>query len=400
MKIAWLHSHFYNWMGGTKFVLEVTRHLQKFAPVEIIVQNGNPRVIKKFTDAGMTVHNLHSLSTSSPFFWLGLPFFCRRDARKLRTLLDRNGFDAVISSMFPMNHISRLMNCRHIYQYCFEPFAFFWDPVMVGSHGYFTRLALFFLKSCYQRADREGTGAAEIIFTPTQETRNAILQVYDRDSVITYLGVDTDFYRPIAHPDHSTRYRGKKVLLHSTDFTPPKRTDFLLDALPELRKGVENLKLLITCSLNDATKINSLKTKIARLGLEECVEVLGFVDHELLPAYYTLADLVVYPGTSGGGGTAAVSLFVLEAMSCGTPVLRSNDSTTEVLDKVNGELFDPENRKEFEEKAIGLLNSPDTLKRYSEQTRRYIMGKYSWDKVARIIYDGLHASGAGTSAAG
>src|SRR5574340_84263 len=135
MKIAWLHSHFYNWMGGTKFVLEVTRHLQKFAPVEIFFQNGSPRVIKNFPDAGIVVHNLRSLSTSSPIFWLGLPFFCRRDARQLEKALEQEGFTIVVSSMFPMNHIARLTRSAHIYQYCFEPFAFFWDPVMVESHG-------------------------------------------------------------------------------------------------------------------------------------------------------------------------------------------------------------------------------------------------------------------------
>jgi len=47
-KLAWVHSHFYNWMGGTKFILEVVKRLKKDMDVEIFIQNGNPEYIAKF----------------------------------------------------------------------------------------------------------------------------------------------------------------------------------------------------------------------------------------------------------------------------------------------------------------------------------------------------------------
>ena len=48
-------------------------------------------------------------------------------------------------------------------------------------------------------------------------------------------------------------------------------------------------------------------------------------------------------------------------MACGTPCLRSNDSKTEVLDGINGELFNPLDHSEFIGKCISLLVNQDLL---------------------------------------
>ena len=121
------------------------------------------------------------------------------------------------------------------------------------------------------------------------------------------------------------------------------------------------------------------------------VIVLGWVQYELLPYYYSLADLVIYCGTSDGSGASAVSLFVIEAMACGTPCLRSNDSKTEVLDGINGELFNPLDHSEFIGKCISLLVNQDLLDLYASKCRSYVENKYSWDNAAKIVYDNLES---------
>ena len=50
-----------------------------------------------------------------------------------------------------------------------------------------------------------------------------------------------------------------------------------------------------------------------------CVSVVGFVQKNALPAYYSLADVLVFPTQSDPWG-----LVVNEAMACGSPVIATD----------------------------------------------------------------------------
>ena len=69
--------------------------------------------------------------------------------------------------------------------------------------------------------------------------------------------------------------------------------------------------------------------------------------------------------------------------------LRVYDSKTEVIDGVNGELFNALNQDEFVKKCVSLLSNPNLLSLYSSRCRLYIEQKYSWDNVARLIFDNI-----------
>ncbi len=56
----------------------------------------------------------------------------------------------------------------------------------------------------------------------------------------------------------------------------------------------------------------------ADLGIEDLVTFLGKRDQDLLPYYYSAAELVVMPSHYESFGMVA-----LEAMACGTPVIAS-----------------------------------------------------------------------------
>jgi glycosyltransferase involved in cell wall biosynthesis len=389
MKILWMHSHFFHWMGGTVFIYELLKKIRKDCLVEIVVQNGNANVIKKFTDGGYTVHNLKSPSTNSRLFWLGFFKNCNDDAAKVQKIIDLNDFDTLITSMFPANFIAKKLKNINTYQYCYEPYATFWDPIHVKNLTFFKRYIAYILKLLFARYDILAVRNALKVFALSPETKQSIDTTYNVKSFVTYLGVDLNFYRHLKNESISKEFKENQVLLHNTDFSPPKGTGFLLDCMPEIVSNIPNIKLLITCSLNSPKEIKKLSYKIEQKGLSKNVSVLGWVEYELLPCYYSLADLIIYPGTSDGGGASAVSLFVLEAMACGTPCLRSNDSKTEVLDGVNGELFNPLDHNEFINKCITLLNDQELLNLYSSRCRTYVEGKYSWESAAKIVLHNL-----------
>jgi glycosyltransferase involved in cell wall biosynthesis len=389
MKILWMHSHFSHWMGGTVFIFELLKKLRKHYSIEIVIQNGNHDVVRKFSSENFIVHNLDSPSTNVKSFWFSFFRNCTKDAKKIQEIVDSNSFDIIISSMFPTNFIASKLNNVDIYQYCYEPYAPFWDPVHVNNLTLVKRAAAHIFKYMYARYDVYATRKAVKVFTLSPETKQSISSTYKIDSVVTYLGADIDFYRYLEEPSIVEQYKDNQVLLHNTDFSPPKGTGFLLDCMPAIISKIPSVKLLITCSHNDSKKIEKLVRDIQDRGITSHVNVLGWVQYELLPCYYSLADLVIYCGTSDGSGASAVSLFVIEAMACETPCLRSNDSKTEVLDGINGELFNPLNHNEFIEKCTALLVDQDLLALYASKCRSYVENKYSWDSAAKLVSDNL-----------
>ncbi len=61
---------------------------------------------------------------------------------------------------------------------------------------------------------------------------------------------------------------------------------------------------------------DALAAAVARLGVDDDVRFIGYVDDPLLPALYSTADLFVFPAVAEGFG-----LPPLEAMACGTATI-------------------------------------------------------------------------------
>jgi len=142
MKVAWFHSHFYNFTGGHKFVIEVIKRFQNKADIELIIQNGTNENIQKVINEGIIVNNLNKVSTNSALFWLNLNRTCLNDTEKLQKILDKKNIDTLISCMFPTNYIASKLKSKRIFQYCYEPFPLFWDRHMISEFPLYLSLIL------------------------------------------------------------------------------------------------------------------------------------------------------------------------------------------------------------------------------------------------------------------
>lgn len=92
-------------------------------------------------------------------------------------------------------------------------------------------------------------------------------------------------------------------------------------------------------------------------GVEGC-RLLGSLSQEDLASWYRAADLLVLPSHSEG-----TPLVVMEALSCGTPVLATRVGGVPGLIEpgLTGELVDPEQPGELAGKLVDLLASPAVL---------------------------------------
>lgn len=148
--------------------------------------------------------------------------------------------------------------------------------------------------------------------------------------------------------------------------------DVLISQLTTLKGPRDYFRYLFGLSHPELAHYKNL----AKMFEKNQVIRLGFVPDQDLVALYNLATIYCQPSYYEGFG-----LGVLEAMSCGCPVVSSKTSAlTEVCG--NAAIFaNPRSKVEFSKKISKVINSPDLAKTLKQ--KGLIKAKeYSWKKTA------------------
>ncbi|KKR34287.1 MAG: Glycosyl transferase group 1 [Candidatus Gottesmanbacteria bacterium GW2011_GWC2_39_8] len=387
MKIYWLHSHFLYSTGGTRFVFEVAKRLKRDYEVEMVVERTSDYWKDKFDQEGITVKEILPFSSNSIVYWFLFPFILLKLIREFKKLVGEKDF--IISSMFPMNFVAGKIKSSHL-MYCLEPYAFFYDEKMINNLPPVRKIGSKLLAFFYNKYDREGVEKADKILTINQAVATWVKTIYRRQADgVTYLGVDTDFFRPTKDHLLNEKYKGKKIIFHSTDFTLLKGTEFLVKALPEIVRKVPECSVLISETIKEEKRKKDLINLAEKLGVSDKIIFLGHVSYDDLPKYYTLADLVVFSGDPHSRGAANASLTVVEAMACETPVVRSIGCEEEVINEVSGYLTDPRDTSDLAEKCIHVLQNKKLARKMGRKGRERVLKFFQWDKVAEVFKNNI-----------
>lgn len=161
---------------------------------------------------------------------------------------------------------------------------------------------------------------------------------------------------------------------------PRKNLPRLLEAYAALPAGLRRDVKVVVAGMSGWLN-DSIRARVAELGLDKSVHFAGYVAADDLGALYSLATVLAYPSLYEGFG-----LPVLEAMACGTPVLTSNVSS---LPEVAGDaavLVDPADAGSI---AAGLRRLLDNPSLRGELAARGIAqaARFSWDRCARQTLD-------------
>ncbi len=89
-------------------------------------------------------------------------------------------------------------------------------------------------------------------------------------------------------------------------------------------------------------------------NIKDFVSLLGYVDLNKLIALYNVADVYVLPSHYEGFG-----MTVLEAQSCGTPVILSDSNWADEISGGNCLFIDPDNEVDIAEKILLMLKNSD-----------------------------------------
>ena len=158
-----------------------------------------------------------------------------------------------------------------------------------------------------------------------------------------------------------------------------KGLKIILDALAELAAEDTDFRMVFVGGGGDADEVMEYSTS---LGLDSRVIFAGPVtDRDQLRAWYTRADLFLFPSTFDTNG-----LVVREAAASDTAavIIRDSCASEGVTDGQNGFLID-ENAESLAAKLRELLAHPDAMKRVGENAGRELY--LSWENAVSQAYD-------------
>jgi phosphatidylinositol alpha-1,6-mannosyltransferase len=128
-----------------------------------------------------------------------------------------------------------------------------------------------------------------------------------------------------------------------------------------------------------------LRQLAAREGVQECVQFLGEVDDDQLIRCYQQCDLFVLPNRQVGRDIEGFGMVLLEAQSCGKPVLAgSSGGTAETMQiPVTGRVTCCEEPSRLTAAIIELLRAPDLLASMGTAGRAWAVENFDWAVLSR-----------------
>lgn len=182
--------------------------------------------------------------------------------------------------------------------YCFTPMRYAWhmrNAYFGNGAANLKSRAIDAILARMRDWDRRTADRVTHFVAISQTVQQRIRDCYDRDSVVIYPPVDTDFYHPasVAREDY---------YLVVSAFAPYKRIDLAIDAAARLGK-----RLVVIGTGQDATRLRALAG--------EQTEFLGWQSDEVIRDHLRRCKALLFPGEEDFG------IVPLEAHACGAPVI-------------------------------------------------------------------------------
>ena len=248
-----------------------------------------------------------------------------------------------------------------------------------GPRAYAARQAHYFLR---RRIEQQNLRRSRTVIVLSDHSQREVLGLKFPEGRIVKIpgGADTARFVPAPHGKAAARAalglpQDGPLLLSIRRLAPRMGLDNLIRALPAVRQAVPAVRLLIGGKGPEHARLQRL---IQDLGLDNCVQLLGFLPDDQLAAYYQAADLFVLPTLALEG----FGLVTTEALACGTPVLGTPvGATPELLAPLDPRLIAGSADPAGLAQSITAFLSEDWRHSLTpSRLRAYILDHYTWDR--------------------
>lgn len=196
-------------------------------------------------------------------------------------------------------------------------------------------------------------------------------------------GIDVAHFSPNANAVPSRKDLGladKAVIVSVGRLVHRKGQDRLIEALPEVRRAIPNVHLLLVGEGPYRPKLQKIAKKA---GVMDAVTFVGRVQYAQLPTYIRVGDIFAMPSRSRWAGLEVEGLGIvyLEASACGLPVIAGNSggAPDAVIEGKTGLIVDGTDIGAISAAVIELLIDLDRAKAMGAAGREWIVDEWSWD---------------------
>lgn len=187
---------------------------------------------------------------------------------------------------------------------------------------------------------------------------------------VVYNGMDCDLFYPGKTDGKMIKQKlklsGEFVYMYYGRLGISKGVEYLVRAVPLIRKAVPGSKLLMILAHDSKDRYENIRRMIRDLGIEDSIILLTPVPRNELPGYIAAVDCVVVPSLSEGFGFTAA-----EACAMGKPVVASNVASLPEVVSGRYVLVEPRNSE-------GLAEGVEKVYRGETENSRHKI--FSWDR--------------------
>jgi glycosyltransferase EpsD len=192
------------------------------------------------------------------------------------------------------------------------------------------------------------------------------------------VGINTERFKPLEESVKlglRNKYGYKKedfLIYYAAELNKNKNQGLLIKGIARVREKIPGIRLLL---IGEGPLMKQYKDMAKKLGASDIVDFLGF--RKEVDEIAQMCDLAVASSLREG-----LPVNIMEAMSCGKPVIASDNRGHRELieDGVNGFLVNGNNELDFERKLILLYSRKDLQKQFSTSARLE-MKKYKVESV-------------------
>ena len=210
---------------------------------------------------------------------------------------------------------------------------------------------------------------ASRVVANSEGLKEEAISIYPVDIDVIPNGVDIKKFYP-------SEDRDIKQILSCGRLSPVKNFDLLIDAFSIVKNEINDAKLRI---IGDGPERRNLESKIAELGLKDCVDLSGAANHDEMPHIYRTSG--VYVLTSHNEG---MNNTLLEAIASGLPIVSTHVGGVDELIGDNGIIIEERDPDILADAIVRIITSHN----YWQMCRRSreIAEGFTWERVtARLI---------------
>jgi glycosyltransferase involved in cell wall biosynthesis len=232
---------------------------------------------------------------------------------------------------------------------------------------------------------RRAAVLSDRIIVPSQSTKRDIINTYGVEegkvAVVSH-GISEKYARNEDGKGFARNLLGgSPYLLFVGTIQPRKNIEKLVEGFEIIKKNAENRDLMLVICGGKGWQCEEILKRIEDSADRGDIIMTGAVDDGELADLYQNACVFIMPSLYEGFG-----LPVLEAMSCGVPVLAADNSSLGEIVGANGVMFNALIATDMAEKVVNVLADKELRTELSQKALRRA-GEFSWGRSSKETLD-------------